>query len=75
MIMQHITVCTPCIAFTLVSHSCIFVIGHVEQGPEETPELAQVVGVNLEQDQGKPPMHLTIILKFIFILLYFNYDS
>jgi hypothetical protein len=33
---------------------CIFVIGHAEQGPEETPEPAQVEGVNPEQDQDKP---------------------
>jgi hypothetical protein len=54
MIMQHITFCTPCIAFMLVSHMCIFVISHAEEGPEETAELAQVEGVNPEQDQGKP---------------------
>jgi hypothetical protein len=35
MIMQHITLCTPCIAFMLVSHTCIFVIDHAEQGHEE----------------------------------------
>jgi hypothetical protein len=39
-IMQHITLCTPCIAFMLVSQMCIFAIGHVEQGPEETLEPA-----------------------------------
>jgi hypothetical protein len=38
----------------LVSHMCIFVISHAEEGPEETAELAQVEGVNPEQDQGKP---------------------
>jgi hypothetical protein len=53
-IMHHITLCTPCIAFMLVSHICIFVIGHMEQGPEKTLEPAQVEGVNPEQDQGKP---------------------
>jgi hypothetical protein len=53
-IMQHITLCTPCIACMLVSHPCIFAIGHAEQEPEETPEPAQVEGVNPEQDQGKP---------------------
>jgi hypothetical protein len=53
-IMQHITLCTPSIVFTLVSHMCIFVIGHAEQGPEETPEPTQVEGVNPEQDQGNP---------------------
>jgi hypothetical protein len=54
MIMQHITLCTPCIVFMLVSHSCIFVIDHVEQGHEELPEPAQVEGANSEQEQGKP---------------------
>jgi hypothetical protein len=53
-IMQHITLCTTCNIFMLVSHPCIFSIGHAEQGLEETPEPAQVEGVNLEQDQGKP---------------------
>jgi hypothetical protein len=50
MIMQHITLCTPCIAFMLVSHTCIFAIGHTDQGLEETSEPAQVEGVNPEQD-------------------------
>jgi hypothetical protein len=54
MIMQYITLCTPCIAFMLLSHTCIFAIDHVEQGPEEPPEPAQVEGVNTEQDHGKP---------------------
>jgi hypothetical protein len=54
MIMQHITLCTSCITFMLASHMCIFAIGHAEQGPEETPEAAQVEGVNIEQDQDKP---------------------
>jgi hypothetical protein len=53
-IMQHTTLCTPCIAFKLVSHTCIIAIGHAEQGPEEMPEPAQADGVNYEQDQGKP---------------------
>jgi hypothetical protein len=52
-IKQHITLCTPCIAFILVSHTCIFVIGHAEQRPEKMPEPAHVEGVNPEQDQGK----------------------
>jgi hypothetical protein len=53
-IMQHITLSTPCISFMLVSHTCIIMIGHAEQGPKETPEPAQVKGVNPEQDQGNP---------------------
>jgi hypothetical protein len=53
-IIQHITLCTSCIAFILVSHMGIFAIGHTEQGPEETPEPAQVEGVNPKQEQGKP---------------------
>jgi hypothetical protein len=54
LIMQHIILCTPCIVFMLVSQICIFAIGHAEQGLEETPDPAQVEGVNPEQDQGKP---------------------
>jgi hypothetical protein len=53
-IMHHTTLCTPCIAIMLVSRTCILVIGHAEQGPEEMPEPTPVKGVNLEQDQGKP---------------------
>jgi hypothetical protein len=53
-IMQHITLCTPCIAFMLMSHTCIFVIDHAEQGHDELPESAPVVGADYEQDQGKP---------------------
>jgi hypothetical protein len=53
-IMQHITLGTPCIAFMSVSHTCLFAIGHAEQGPEETSKPTPVEGVNPEQDQGKP---------------------
>jgi hypothetical protein len=53
-IVQHINLCTPYIAFMLVSHTCILVIGHEEQGPVEMLEPAQVEGLNPEQDQGKP---------------------
>jgi hypothetical protein len=48
MIMQYITLCTSCIAFILVSHTCIFAIDHAEPGREEPPEPAQVEGVNSE---------------------------
>jgi hypothetical protein len=54
MIMQHSTLCTPCIAFMLVSRACIFVIDNAEQGHEEPLEPAQVEGINTEQGQGKP---------------------
>jgi hypothetical protein len=54
MVMQHITLCTPCIAIMLVSYSCIFVIDHAEQGHEELLEPAQVEDDNPEQEQGKP---------------------
>jgi hypothetical protein len=53
-IMQHITLCTPGIAFILVSHTCIFLIDHVEQGREEPSEPAPIEDVNPKQDQGKP---------------------
>jgi hypothetical protein len=48
-VMTHITFCTPCITFMLVSHTCIIAFDHAEQGREE-PEPAQVEGVNTEQD-------------------------
>jgi hypothetical protein len=37
-----------------MSHSCIFVIDHVEQGRKEPSEPAPVKDANPEQDQGKP---------------------
>jgi hypothetical protein len=46
--------CTPCIAFMLVAHACIFAIDHVEQGRVEPLEPAPVETANYEQDQGKP---------------------
>jgi hypothetical protein len=54
MIMHLTTLCTPYIAFILVSHMCIIVIGHEEQGHEETSEAAPVEAGNYEQDQGTP---------------------
>jgi hypothetical protein len=54
MIMQHIILCTPCIEFMLVFHTCTFAIDHMEQGHEEPPELAQVENASTEQEQGKP---------------------
>jgi hypothetical protein len=51
--MHLITLCTPCIAFMLVAHACIFVIDHVEQGRVEPPEPAPVETADYEQDQGK----------------------
>jgi hypothetical protein len=50
MIMQHIILYTPCIAFMLVSHTCIPVIGQTEQGPEESSEPVPVEGANYEQE-------------------------
>jgi hypothetical protein len=63
MIMQHIILCTLCITFMLVSHTCIImidhdtciiVIDHAEQGHEEPLEPAPIECDNYEQDQGKP---------------------
>jgi hypothetical protein len=48
--MQHIALCTPCITFILVSHTCTFVIDLVEQEPEELPELALAEETNPEQE-------------------------
>jgi hypothetical protein len=53
MIMHLITLCTPCIAIILMSHTCIFAIDHAEPGHEESSELAPVEGGNYEQDQSK----------------------
>jgi hypothetical protein len=38
----------------VVSHTCIFVIDHAEQGFEEMLKRAPVEAGNYEQDQGKP---------------------
>jgi hypothetical protein len=54
MVMQHIILCTPCIAFMLVSQTCIFAIDHAEEEHKETPEPAQIEGANSEREQGKP---------------------
>jgi hypothetical protein len=54
MIMHRVMLYTPCIAFMIVSHTCVIAIGYEEQGPEETLEPASVEGGNYEQDQGKP---------------------
>jgi hypothetical protein len=56
-IREHTTLCTICIAFMLLSHTYIIVIGHAEQGPEEPSEPTQVEGVNPEQDQGNASNH------------------
>jgi hypothetical protein len=50
MIMYLTTLCTPCIVFMLVAHTCIIVIGHEEQGLEEPSEPATVEAGNHEQD-------------------------
>jgi hypothetical protein len=54
MIIQHSTFCTPCIAFILMSHTCIFMIDHAEQGHEEPSEPAPLEGANIEKEQDKP---------------------
>jgi hypothetical protein len=54
MVVHHIILCTPCIASIMVSHTCLFVIDHAQQGHKEPPEPAQVEGANSEQEQGKP---------------------
>jgi hypothetical protein len=74
MIMHRTTLCTPCIANMLVSHTCIFAIDHAEQGSEEQPEPAQVEGVDPEKDQGKsrciePPFLEFILSIYILIMI------
>jgi hypothetical protein len=71
--MQHIVLCTPCIIFMLVSHTCIFVIDPTEPELEELPELAPAEETNPEQDEGKP-WCLTTFLEFC-LSLYIIYDS
>jgi hypothetical protein len=53
-IMQHFILCTPCIAFMVVSHTCMFSIDHAEQRRVEPLEPAPVEGADYEQDQDKP---------------------
>jgi hypothetical protein len=48
MIMQHITLCIPCIAFMLLSFSSIFAIDHAEQGHEEPPKPGQVESADID---------------------------
>jgi hypothetical protein len=48
MIMQHITLCTTCIVFILVSHTYIFVIDLVEPELEELQEPTTVDETNSE---------------------------
>jgi hypothetical protein len=54
MIMHLPTLCTLCISFMFVAHTCIIAIGHEEQGLEEISEPAPVEVGNHKQDQGKP---------------------
>jgi hypothetical protein len=51
---QHIVLCTPCIIFMLVSHTCTFTIDPVEQELKELQEPAPAEETNPEQEQGKP---------------------
>jgi hypothetical protein len=53
MIMWYTTLCTLCIIFMLVSHTCIFTIDHAEQGLAEPPEPPLVETGDYEKDQGK----------------------
>jgi hypothetical protein len=50
MIAQHITLCTSCIAFTLLSHTRIFAIDRAEQGHEKPLKPAPVEDANIEQE-------------------------
>jgi hypothetical protein len=54
MSMLYATLCTPCFAFMLTSHTCTFVIDHAEQGRVQPPEPALVKTADYDQDQGKP---------------------
>jgi hypothetical protein len=52
MVMHHITPCTTCIAFMLVSHTYIFVIDPVELELEGLQEPAPVDETNPEQEKA-----------------------
>jgi hypothetical protein len=58
MSMKHTTLCTPCIAFILASHTCTFTIDHAEHGRVEPPKAAPVEDAEYEQDQDKPQCSL-----------------
>jgi hypothetical protein len=53
-IMQYTTLCTSCIAFMLMSHTCVFVTDHVEQECAEPLEPTPVEAGNYKQGKGKP---------------------
>jgi hypothetical protein len=53
-IMHHNALCTPCIAFSILSHTCAFTLDPAEEEPEEPLEPAQVEDTNPEKEQGKP---------------------
>jgi hypothetical protein len=73
MIMHLTTLCTPCIAFMLVSHTCIIAIGHEEQGPEEIPEpgLVEAIAMSKTKADTDASNHNPWVYLFF---LYFNYD-
>jgi hypothetical protein len=51
LIMHHITLCTPCIEFLLVSYTWTFTLDPAEQAPKESQEPVQVKELNPEEDQ------------------------
>jgi hypothetical protein len=53
-IMQHTTLCTLCIAFILVSHTCIFAKDHAEQRRAEPPEPAPVESAYYKKTKARP---------------------
>jgi hypothetical protein len=55
MIMQHLALCTPCIALVNYGHLLHIRLDHTEPGFEEPTEQPQVEDfTNLELDQGMP---------------------
>jgi hypothetical protein len=48
--MRLIILFTPCIAFRLVAHGCLFAIDLAEQGRAEPPEPAPVETADFGQD-------------------------
>jgi hypothetical protein len=54
MIMQHIPLFTPFIAFMLVSHACIFAIDYAKQGREEPQSQHQSRPITTSKIKSSP---------------------
>jgi hypothetical protein len=74
MIMQHITLCIPCIAFVLVSHTCVLRL--IMWGKDARSRRSQHQSRTLTLSRTKASTGASNpILGFVIILSYFIYDS